>query len=158
MTVSALAPAPDRRTDAVWRTPVRIYFQDTDAGGIVYHARYLDYFERARMDWLRAIDLAAGELEARHRVLFVVRSIGVDYLRPARLDDLLEATLRVDAVKGASLDLQQTVERDGAALVTARITLACVASGSLRAARLPSLFKERIRPAPMSPLPSSPSP
>lgn len=152
----SVAPAADG-LPAGWRTPVRVYFQDTDAGGIVYHARYLDYFERARMDWLRAIDLAAGELEARHRVLFVVRSIGVEYLRPARLDDLLEATLRVDAVKGASLDLHQSVERDGEALVTARVTLACVASGTLRAARMPAALKERIRPAPM-PLPPSTSP
>lgn len=156
MTSSVVGRIPACDASAGWRTPVRVYFQDTDAGGIVYHARYLDYFERARMDWLRAIGLAAGELEARHRVLFVVHSLTVNYRKPARLDDLLEATLQVESVKGATLDLRQAVERSGEALVTAQVTLACVASGTLRAARMPPALKERI-PTPM-PSPSTPTP
>lgn len=134
-----------------WRTSVRVYFQDTDAGGIVYHARYLDYFERARMDWLRELGFGAGALEAAHGVMFVVHSIAVTYHRPARLDELLWASVRVEDARGASLVLAQAVAREGETLVSAHVSLACVAVGELRPVRIPSALKQRFHSAPALP-------
>lgn len=127
-----------------FRIEVRAYFQDTDAGGVVYHGRYLDWFERARMEWLRAIGAPASELAAREHVLFIIRSVELDYLRPARLDDALGVQLRVEAVGGAQVMLRQQVTRGDEPLVTGRIHLACVAADTLRPARIPPNLRNRL--------------
>ncbi|MEI7969132.1 MAG: tol-pal system-associated acyl-CoA thioesterase [Betaproteobacteria bacterium] len=123
---------------------VRAYFQDTDAGGIVYHARYLDFFERCRMDWLRALGLPATTMARDHGVMFVVHALRIDYLRPARLDDELSVSLVRGSARGAQLPLRQTVDRDGEMLVSAEVSLACVNAGTLRPARLPGALRARL--------------
>lgn len=125
---------------------VRVYYQDTDAGGIVYHARYLDFFERARMDWLRTIGHGATRLAADYGVTFIVRSIGIDYLRPARLDDTLEVSLAIAQLAGARLVLDQRVERSPDPLVAARVELVCVGCRDFRPARLPQPLREACAP------------
>jgi acyl-CoA thioester hydrolase len=121
---------------AVHRFAVRVYYEDTDAAGIVYYANYLKFAERARSEWLREIGAAEAEALRASGLLFVVRRCEIDYLQPARLDDLLEVATRVTGFAGATLALEQTVRRDGADLVVMNVTLACLNSAG-RPARLP---------------------
>lgn len=122
----------------VHRFPVRVYYEDTDAAGIVYYANYLKFAERARSEWLREFAESAS-LKASGLV-FVVRRCEIDYLLPARLDELLEVVTRVTAFAGATLDLEQTARRDGVDLVVMTVTLACLNAAG-RPARLPAALR-----------------
>ncbi len=106
--------------------PVRVYYEDTDAGGIVYHADYLRYAERARTEMLRGLGIEHPGMLAEHRAVIVVRDLHVQYRAPARLDDLLEVHTGAGAVRGARLRLAQTVRRRDAVLAELALTLACV--------------------------------
>jgi acyl-CoA thioester hydrolase len=117
--------------------PLRVYYEDTDAGGIVYHANYLRFAERARTEWLRALGLDHPTLLARQGCLFAVRRCRIDFRQPARLDDALVVRTRVAALGGARLGLLQEVRRDGRPLVTLEVELALVGTG-LRPRRLPA--------------------
>ena len=115
--------------------PVRVYYEDTDFSGIVYHANYLKFCERGRSDLLRLLGIAHRELD-RSGLAFAVRRMTCDFLKPARIDDLLEVVTRVIELGGARLELAQSVQRGDAMLFTAEITLALIdASGRPR--RLP---------------------
>jgi acyl-CoA thioester hydrolase len=103
-----------------------VYFEDTDAGGVVYYANYLKFCERARTEWLRTTGLAQNRLAAEQGILFVVRSVEASYLRPAVLDDTLDVVTTLDKLGRASLDFAQQVRRDGQTLFEARISIACV--------------------------------
>ena len=117
--------------------PVRVYFQDTDAGGIVYHGVYLNFFERVRMEWLRALGFEVRRLIDEFGILFVVRTLAIQYHRPARLDQELRISVAVGRIGGAQLSLIQDVTRDGEQLVAAQVGLACVSCADLTAARMP---------------------
>jgi len=93
----------------VW--PVRVYYEDTDAGGVVFYANYLKFFERARTEMLRAMGYEQDELMANEGVIFVVRSVQVDYLSPARFNELLHVSARISLAKKASLTFEQTITR-----------------------------------------------
>lgn len=121
--------------------PVRVYYQDTDAGGMVFHATYLDFMERVRMDWLRAIGFEIPKMVENHAAMFVVRSASVDYLKPARLGDALEVSLALVRIGGAQLVLDQRVTRSGEELVTATIQLACIGVPDFRPARVPEALR-----------------
>lgn len=118
--------------------PIRVYYEDTDAGGIVYHASYLRFAERARTEMLRAAGIDHVMLRERHGGGFVVTRLEVDYLRPAALDDLLSIESRVVERGRARLLLEQAVTRDGTVLARLRVTLAFLSSG-LRPLRLPDV-------------------
>lgn len=124
----------------VHRFPVRVYYEDTDAAGIVYYANYLKFAERARSEWLRQIDADGTMAPRASGLVFVVRRCAIDYRQPARLDDLLEVETLVTGAAGATLDLQQTVRRDADDLVAMTVTLACVNSAG-RPARLPAALR-----------------
>ena len=116
-----------------FRWPVRVYFEDTDAGGIVYYANYFRFLERARTEWLRALGYSQESLRADD-ILFVVREVRARYLRPARLDDELTLTVRVESSRKASLVLAQEVLRrneqgEEECLVQADISIACMNHG-----------------------------
>jgi acyl-CoA thioester hydrolase len=134
---AALAAA---RTPA-FRLPVRVYYQDTDAGGVVFHGTYLDYFERARTEWLRELGFDIGVLAQRDGFIFIVRELRVAYARPALLDDLLEVTVGVERLGRAQFTLAQQVLRAGAELVRGSVNLACVTSASLRPVRVPEALR-----------------
>ncbi|GFO59145.1 acyl-CoA thioesterase [Geomonas silvestris] len=121
---------------------VRIYYEDTDAGGVVYHANYLRYMERARSEYLRGYGLSVQEMHDAG-IIFPVVAIEINYRAPAKLDDLLELETVVFAVKNSSFVLGQKVLRkaDHKLLVEAKVTLACVGEG-LRARRLPVELRE----------------
>ncbi|MEM6986190.1 MAG: tol-pal system-associated acyl-CoA thioesterase [Pseudomonadota bacterium] len=112
--------------------PVRVYYEDTDAGGIVYYANYLRFMERARTEYLRALGVEQDEWVGTHGLQFVVRRLGVNYLQPARFNDALVVSARVQRVRRASVEFDQNVvrERDATVLVTASVQVACVASDS----------------------------
>ena len=115
--------------------PVRVYLEDTDAGGIVYHASYLRFMERARTEWLRAAGIGLDDWQRHHGVLFVVRSIAVDYLGAARLDDSLDVSVSMLTLKRASLVCDQLVQRGERVLTRANVQLACVGADSVSAGR-----------------------
>ncbi|MFC0408078.1 tol-pal system-associated acyl-CoA thioesterase [Roseomonas elaeocarpi] len=128
------------------RYPVRVYFEDTDAGGVVYHANYLSWAERARTESLRAMGLPHALLTERHNMFLVVRRVEVEYLRPARLDESLLIETRVERVGGASLDLVQDVLDEGDGLRTRlKVSLVCVSRDGLRAARIPEPWSTALR-------------
>ena len=117
--------------------PVRVYYQDTDAAGVVFHATYLDFMERARVEWLRSQGFEPQELARRFRLVFIVRHLEVAYVKPAVLDDLLVVTAAVQKLGRAQLTLVQEVLRGREALVRASVNLACVATGSLKPMPVP---------------------
>ena len=116
--------------------PVRVYYEDTDLAGIVYHANYLKFIERGRSEWVRAAGIDQMALKERQGLVFAVRRIEADYLRPARFGEDLTVTTHLAAITGARLVLDQTVDRGEDRLFAARVTLACL-NGAGQAARLP---------------------
>ena len=124
--------------------PVRVYYEDTDAAGIVYYANYLKFMERARTEWLESLGFSLAAFERDHGVAFVVHRVEIDFHAPARLNDTLDVT--VEAVdRGASrLAAMQACRRDGVALTSARVTLACVESTRWRPTRIPRQLKDAI--------------
>lgn len=128
-----------------WR--LRVYYEDTDAGGIVYYANFLKFFERCRTEWLRALGFDQARLARDEGLQFVVTSVAVDYLRPARLDDELVALARVERVGGASLVFAQQLERGTDRLAQGRVKVACVDARTLAPAALPPALAAALRPA-----------
>jgi acyl-CoA thioester hydrolase len=125
----------------VFTLPVRVYYQDTDAGGVVFHATYLNYFERARTEWLRSLGFDIGALAQREGLLFIVREIRVSYARPAWLDDLLTVTVGVERLGRAQFTLIQRVMREAEHLAHAAVNLACIASGTFKPVRVPEALR-----------------
>lgn len=122
--------------------PVRIYYEDTDAGTIVYYANYLKYAERGRTEMLRELGLESATILADHGVALAVHHCSADYLRPARLDDLLEVHTEVERVGGASLELKQMVKKDGIDLVEMHVRLVCMNIEEAKAERMPDYVRE----------------
>jgi len=133
-----------RHPSPAFKWPVRVYYEDTDAGGVVYYANYLRFLERARTEWLRALGFEQTGLAAVHRVVFVVRSISLEFLKPSRIDDSLEVTVEPVETGASRIDLAQRVARDAQDLVTARVTLACVNTDTFRPVRIPGPVIARI--------------
>ena len=106
--------------------PLRVYYEDTDAAGIVYYANYLKFIERARTEMMRAAGIDHSSMRDADGVLFIVRRCTLDYRQPARLDDWLQIHTRIVALKGASLEAEQIVLRDSETLVHAELRLACI--------------------------------
>ncbi len=128
---------PDAGPLAVHVFPVRVYYEDTDAAGIVYYANYLKFAERARTELLRVHGIGNRAMRESKGVAFAVRRLTAEYLAPARLDDLLEIRTRITGVHGASIDAEQDVVHEGREIVRLTLTLACVAQSG-RPARLPA--------------------
>jgi acyl-CoA thioester hydrolase len=126
---------------------VRVYYEDTDAGGIVYYANYLKFFERARTEWLRALDIHQQDLLAREGVAFVVRSAAIDYLAAARLDDDVRLTLDVEKLGRASVQFAQKAWRGDTLLATADVKVGCVDAATMRPRPLPDLAAAKMRAA-----------
>ena len=129
--------------DGVHIFAIRVYYEDTDAGGIVYHANYLRFAERARAELLRMFSADNRALLGSHGLAFVARQCTLDYIAPARLDDALEIRTRVVDVRGASLRVAHTVKRQEEDLVRIDIRLACI-GGDGRPARLPLSAREAL--------------
>lgn len=120
-----------------FRWPVRVYWEDTDAGGIVFYANYLKFFERARTEWLRSLGIGQGRLRETTGGMFVVIETGVRYLAPARLDDELLVTAGLESAGRASLIIAQEAYRGGELLCSGTIRIGWVDAASLRPGRIP---------------------
>lgn len=131
------------RADA-FHWPVRVYWEDTDAGGVVYYANYLKFLERARSEWLRSLGFEQPDLIVRHGGVFVVRRVEADYLLPARFNDSLEIEAVLAEKNKASLVMAQRVLRDGETLLAARVTLVWVDEKSFKPARIPDEILESL--------------
>ena len=128
--------------------PVRVYYEDTDASRVVYHAAYVKYFERARTEWLRALGFSQHVLHDELGVVFTVANIEVDFLRPARLDDELVVVVTVEQVRGASIAFSQVLHRKGQPgqpLAKARVRVGSVSFDTFRPCALPAAFKDKLQ-------------
>ena len=131
---------------AEFSLPIRVYIEDTDAGGIVYYVNYLKYLERARTELMRTFGLErAAVTDAGWN--FVVSDVSLSYKEPARLDDQLHATAVISAVGGATINFHQTVRRDDTVLVAGDIQIACVDRGTGRPTRLDAALRQQIEAA-----------
>lgn len=126
------------------RLPIRVYYEDTDAGGIVYHAAYLRFAERARTEALRAMGLPHAEMATRHGAFLVVKRIEVEYAKPARLDDLVIMRTRIRRVS-AVLDLDQDAMLGDEILAALRVRLVCVGAANLRPRPVPEPWRSALR-------------
>ena len=139
---TALPDSPAGRA-FVW--PVRVYWEDTDAGGIVYYANYLKYMERARTEWLRALGCDKVRIRTAHRIQFVVARANVEFRRPARFDDRLEVDVRALALRRASIELAQHVRNAGGELFCqAEVKVGCVDIESFRPRRIPISLQQEL--------------
>jgi acyl-CoA thioester hydrolase len=134
MSDSNAVPAADP-----FQWPVRVYWEDTDAGGVVYHASYLRFMERARTEWLRGMGISQSAVKESTGLAFLVREMQIDFLRAALLDDELSVSVEVKERRAASILFAQTIRRaDGAELIRAKVRVACVDVNRMRPVQIPA--------------------
>ncbi|TNF35403.1 MAG: tol-pal system-associated acyl-CoA thioesterase [Gammaproteobacteria bacterium] len=128
----------------VW--PVRVYYEDTDSGGVVYYANYLKFMERARTEFLRHLGFEQDELITNQNVIFAVHSLNVDYHKPARFNELLEVSARIIEFKKASMLFEQSVVRvtDGALLCSGKVRIASLKADSFMPCAIPEIIREKV--------------
>ena len=124
--------------------PQRVYFEDTDAGGVVYHAQYIKFLERARTEWLRYLGFTNSELERKYKMLFVVSEIAVEFVKPARLDDAINISVAIDNLGRVRLTFHQEIRRGEDILVKARVSVASVGAGSFKPIEIPAEVKKKM--------------
>lgn len=124
--------------------PVRVYFEDTDAGGVVFYGNYLKFYERARTEWLRSLGIGQQFLKDEYHILFVVKNVSVEYRRPAVLDDLLQVTTEISGMKGASLEFGQAIWRGDTLLSTAKAKIVCVDKDRMKPVPIPRMVSEKM--------------
>ena len=130
--------------------PVRVYWEDTDGGGIVYYANYLRFLERARTEWLRALGYHQSQLATELGMVFVVASVRIDYRRPARLDDELEVRCEAHARRSANIVFTQQILRQDELIAAAEVSVVCVDAQRLKPTRVPEkLIKQLTREEPI---------
>lgn len=130
--------------------PLRVYYEDTDAGGIVFYANYLKFFERARTEWLRACGIDQRVLAETDGVLFVVKRTALEYSAPARLDDVIHVMSRIERIGRASVDFHQEAWRDGILLASGNIKVASVSMGAIRPVGIPASVLNGLRRGPQN--------
>ncbi len=124
----------------------RVYWEDTDAGGVVYHARYLNFLERARSDWLRSHGFAQSELKERYQRFFAISRVEIDFRHPAHLDDELDISVVLQSLGAASLTVTQDIHRgDGKLLAAARVRVASLDTAAFRPARAPEEILKKLK-------------
>ncbi len=129
-------------TEFSW--PVRVYYEDTDAGGVVFYANYLKFFERARTEMLRSLGFEQDLLRDELGILFVVRSVTVDYLKPARFNELIDVNARISEYKKTSLIFEQTIYRQQDVLCTANVRIACLDAQTMKPKPIPNLILQQL--------------
>ncbi len=124
----------------IFHWPIRVYYEDTDAGGVVFYANYLRFFERARTEMLRNIGFEQDELISEQQLIFVVRSVQVDYLKPARFNDCLTASAEVVQTKKVSLEFEQQITRNNELLCKGKVRIACLDTVTMK----PKIIPEKL--------------
>ncbi len=134
---------------AQFRWPVRVYYEDTDTGGVVYYANDLKFFERARTEWLRSAGISQQLMTEQENVMFVVKSTAIDYHAPAKLDDHLEVSVTVERIGRASVNFSQAASRTSGSgpelLCSGQIRVGCIDAASLRPTAIPPAVLEKIK-------------
>ena len=133
-------------TKAIFTWPVRVYYEDTDSGGVVYYANYLKFMERARTEWLRGAGFEQTELLRELDVIFVVREVHVEYLKPAAFNDSLNVTVKLLKTGRSYMDVAQTVEREDI-LVRAETKIVCVGGQSFKPVSIPDIVRKKLEGA-----------
>ncbi len=128
----------------IFNWPIRVYYEDTDAGGVVYYANYLKFFERARTEMLRSIGFEQDELRTTHNLIFVVRSVQIDYLKPARFNELIKVSAQVTQMKKTSFIFSQEIFCHDEQLCKAEIRIACLDAQKMRPKAVPSAILEKL--------------
>lgn len=123
---------------------VRVYYEDTDTGGVVYHANYLKFLERVRTEWLRQLGYEQDVLIEQQQLIFAVKKLTINYIQPARFNDLLEITTKVEKFSGASIQFTQTVMKETILLCEANVQVVSLDSLSLKPKRIPQNLKEEL--------------
>jgi acyl-CoA thioester hydrolase len=131
-------------TTATFSLPVRVYYQDTDAGGVVYHSNYLNFMERARYEWLREMGFDIHSLVEVNKAIFMIRSLSIEYFKPALLDDLLQVSVQVKALGRSRLTLCQEVLRGQTLLAGAVVNAVCVGIDTLKPVSVPSPLRHKL--------------
>lgn len=124
--------------------PIRVYYEDTDAGGVVFYANYLKFFERARTELLRSFGFEQDQLIAEENIIFVVRSVAVDYLKPARFNEQIEVSANIGETKKTSLIFEQTITRQQDVLCKGTVRIACLDAQSMRPKPIPIAILEQL--------------
>lgn len=131
----------------VYSFPVRVYFENTDAGGVVYHGEYLKFLERARTEWLRHLGFDHQALARDHRVVFIVTSVAAAFMKPARLDDTLAVSVRLESLGKVRCVFAQEVRRDDEVLLKATVTVACVTGETFKPVEIPDPLRRKMEAA-----------
>lgn len=139
---------PYARDDAFY-FPIRVFYEDTDAGGVVYHSNFLNFAERARTEWLRHLTIGRERLQNEFGLMFVVRRATIDWRRPARLDDLLMVETRLSGMGKVRMSLTQTIIRDGTTLATVEIEVVAVSVAEFAPMLLPQALRDLLPSAPV---------
>jgi acyl-CoA thioester hydrolase len=134
----------DSTPGAIFMLPVRVYYQDTDAGGVVYHSTYLDFLERARYEWLRELGFDIHSLIQTYKVIFMIRSLDIEYFKPAVLDDLLQVAVQPVEMGRSRITLAQQVLRGSVVLASATVHAVCVGVESLKPVSFPMPLRHKI--------------
>ena len=131
-------------TDPMYSFAVRVYYEDTDAGGVVYYANYLKFMERARTEWLRALGFEQDALSRDAGVVFAVRAAELEFIKPAHFNDQLQVTVDVNKIGRVSMTVSQSVMRDSTILCRGEIKIACVDAASFTPRELPPIVAARL--------------
>jgi acyl-CoA thioester hydrolase len=146
--VSRIALKPSLQPELfVYSFPVRVYFENTDAGGVVYHGEYLKFLERARTEWLRHLGFDHQGLAREHRAVLVVTALAIDYSRPARLDDMVAVSVRLESLGKVRCVFAQEIRRDDEVLARARVTVACVTGDQMKPVEIPAALRRKMEAA-----------
>ncbi len=128
----------------IFHWPIRVYYEDTDAGGVVFYANYLKFFERARTEMLRDMGFEQDQLIAEQNIIFVVRSVQVDYLTPARFNESLDVSAEVTSARKVSLIFEQKMTRNGELLCKGNIKIACLDAETMKPKAIPEELLQRL--------------
>jgi len=143
--VSRIAVKPRMQPELfTYSFPVRVYYENTDAGGVVYHAEYLKFLERARTEWLRHLGFDHQALGRNHKVVFVVSSMAIDFVKPARLDDMVAVSVQLESLGKVRSVFVQEVRREDEVLVKAKVTVACLTVDSFKPVEIPEPLRRKM--------------
>jgi len=137
-------PSVNESAPGTFSFPVRVYYEDTDTAGVVYYAGYLRFLERGRTEWLRALGVGQFRLAQEAGIVFAVRALNIEYLKPARLDDVLAVLTELTLPGRAQVTLKQRIERDGETLVEASVRIACLNTKTMKPAALPAALRNKM--------------
>jgi acyl-CoA thioester hydrolase len=143
--VSRIALKPTLQPELfVYSFPVRVYFENTDAGGVVYHGEYLKFLERARTEWLRHLGFDHQVLARNHRVLFIVSALAIEFVKPARLDDTVAVSVKLESLGKVRCAFAQEIRREDEVLVKAKVTVASVNAESFKPIEIPEALRKKM--------------